>query len=68
MVDVFMFLYSSLLLRLSGVITAMCMDTVQSCLILGTGCGYHTCIDLRFRLPISTVVHPYCEYAKYLVS
>ncbi|XP_065214852.1 phosphoinositide 3-kinase regulatory subunit 4 isoform X2 [Planococcus citri] len=42
-----------------GVITTMCMDSFQNCLILGTGCGYHTCIDLRFRLPITSVVHPY---------
>ena len=46
-----------------GVITTMCMDSFQNCLILGTGCGYHTCIDLRFRLPITSVAHPYSKFS-----
>lgn len=40
-----------------GIITAMCLDTRQSCLTLGTSSGYHTCWDLRFRLPIATIAH-----------
>lgn len=48
-------------LKFSGAVTTMCMDSLQSCIILGTACGYHTCIDLRFRLPITSVVHPYCK-------
>lgn len=48
-------------IKILGVITTMCMDSFQNCLILGTGCGYHTCIDLRFRLPITSVVHPYSK-------
>lgn len=44
----------------------MCLDTRQSCLTLGTSSGYHTCWDLRFRLPIATIAHskgniPYLE-------
>lgn len=35
----------------------MCLDTRQSCLTLGTSSGYHTCWDLRFRLPIATIAH-----------
>jgi len=40
-----------------GIVTAMCLDTRQSCLTLGTSSGYHTCWDLRFRLPIATIAH-----------
>lgn len=39
----------------------MCMDSFQNCLIVGTGIGYHTCVDLRFRLPITSIVHPHCK-------
>lgn len=35
----------------------MCLDTRQSSLTLGTSSGYHTCWDLRFRLPIATIAH-----------
>nr|XP_018916322.1 PREDICTED: phosphoinositide 3-kinase regulatory subunit 4 [Bemisia tabaci] len=41
-----------------GVITTMCVDSKQCCLTLGTSSGYHTCWDLRFRLPVATVTHP----------
>ncbi|KAK9511150.1 hypothetical protein O3M35_005765 [Rhynocoris fuscipes] len=41
-----------------GVITAMYMDSNQCCLSVGTSSGYHTCWDLRFHLPIATIVHP----------
>ncbi|KAG8224648.1 hypothetical protein J437_LFUL003082 [Ladona fulva] len=41
-----------------GVITSLCVDSHQSWLTVGTSSGYHVCWDLRFQLPISTIVHP----------
>ena len=41
-----------------GVITSMCVDPSQSWLATGTDNGVHICWDLRFRLPVATVVHP----------
>ncbi|XP_071440948.1 phosphoinositide 3-kinase regulatory subunit 4 [Hetaerina americana] len=41
-----------------GVITSLCVDSRQSWLTVGTSSGYHVCWDLRFQLPISTIVHP----------
>lgn len=51
-----------------GIITAMCLDTRQSCLTLGTSSGYHTCWDLRFRLPIATIAHSKGDNFLLLVS
>lgn len=36
----------------------MCVDPSQSWLAAGTDNGVHICWDLRFRLPVATVVHP----------
>ncbi|KAF6214508.1 hypothetical protein GE061_009251 [Apolygus lucorum] len=41
-----------------GVVTAMHMDSNQYCLSIGTNNGYLTSWDLRFHLPIGTIVHP----------
>lgn len=41
-----------------GVITSFCMDSQHSWLTLGTSSGYHVAWDLRFQLPIATIVHP----------
>jgi len=41
-----------------GVITSMCVDPSQSWLAAGTDNGVHICWDLRFRLPVASVVHP----------
>lgn len=41
-----------------GVITSFCMDSQHSWLTLGTSSGYHVAWDLRFQLPITTIVHP----------
>lgn len=37
-----------------GVITAMCVDSRQCYLALGTSSGYHTIWDLRFQMPVTT--------------
>lgn len=37
-----------------GVISAMCLDSRQCYLALGTSSGYHTVWDLRFQMPITT--------------
>ncbi|GLH13555.1 Phosphoinositide 3-kinase regulatory subunit 4 [Gryllus bimaculatus] len=42
----------------NGVITSFCLDSHQSWLTLGTSSGCHICWDLRFQLPISSIVHP----------
>nr|CAD7589508.1 unnamed protein product [Timema genevievae] len=42
----------------SGVITSFCLDAHQSWLTIGTSSGFHICWDLRFQLPISTIIHP----------
>ncbi|BES89107.1 phosphoinositide 3-kinase regulatory subunit [Nesidiocoris tenuis] len=41
-----------------GVVTAMHMDSNQYCLSIGTNNGYLTSWDLRFHLPIGTIIHP----------
>nr|CAD7406477.1 unnamed protein product [Timema cristinae] len=41
-----------------GVITSFCLDAHQSWLTIGTSSGFHICWDLRFQLPISTIIHP----------
>lgn len=41
-----------------GVITSFCMDSQHSWLTLGTSSGHHVGWDLRFQLPIVTIVHP----------
>ena len=40
-----------------GLISAMCMDRGGSWLVTGSSSGVLTCWDLRFRLPISNIVH-----------
>ncbi|XP_068243849.1 phosphoinositide 3-kinase regulatory subunit 4 isoform X3 [Palaemon carinicauda] len=40
-----------------GVITSYALEGTQSWLVAGTSSGHHVCWDLRFMLPISTVVH-----------
>lgn len=42
----------------NGVITSFCLNSHQSWLTLGTSSGCHICWDLRFQLPISSIVHP----------
>ncbi|KAG8300620.1 phosphoinositide-3-kinase, regulatory subunit 4 [Homalodisca vitripennis] len=37
-----------------GVISAMCLDSRQCYLALGTSSGYHTVWDLRFQMPVTT--------------
>uniref|UniRef100_A0A1B6DEI4 non-specific serine/threonine protein kinase n=1 Tax=Clastoptera arizonana TaxID=38151 RepID=A0A1B6DEI4_9HEMI len=37
-----------------GVITAMCLDSRQCYLALGTSSGYHCVYDLRFQMPITS--------------
>ncbi|XP_054259125.1 phosphoinositide 3-kinase regulatory subunit 4 isoform X2 [Macrosteles quadrilineatus] len=37
-----------------GVISAMCLDSRQCYLALGTSSGYHTVWDLRFQMPITS--------------
>ncbi|XP_066593358.1 phosphoinositide 3-kinase regulatory subunit 4 isoform X2 [Prorops nasuta] len=41
-----------------GVITSFCVNNYQQWLTLGTSSGIHTCWDLRFQLPITTIKHP----------
>ncbi|XP_049778491.1 phosphoinositide 3-kinase regulatory subunit 4 [Schistocerca cancellata] len=41
-----------------GVITSFCLDSKQSWLTLGTTSGFHICWDLRFQLPITSILHP----------
>lgn len=41
-----------------GLITSFCVDTQHCWLLLGTAGGHLVCWDLRFRLPITTIVHP----------
>lgn len=41
-----------------GVITSFCVNNHQQWLTLGTSSGVHTCWDLRFQLPISSIKHP----------
>uniref|UniRef100_A0A8D8G8I8 non-specific serine/threonine protein kinase n=1 Tax=Culex pipiens TaxID=7175 RepID=A0A8D8G8I8_CULPI len=42
-----------------GVITTFCVDPTSSWLTVGTSSGRHICWDLRFRLPIAEIKHPY---------
>ncbi|XP_053989741.1 phosphoinositide 3-kinase regulatory subunit 4 isoform X3 [Hylaeus volcanicus] len=41
-----------------GVITSFCVNNYQQWLTLGTSSGVHTCWDLRFQLPITSIKHP----------
>lgn len=41
-----------------GVITSFCVNSHQQWLTLGTSSGIHTCWDLRFQLPITSIKHP----------
>jgi phosphoinositide-3-kinase regulatory subunit 4 len=41
-----------------GVMTTLCLDPSQNWLAVGTDDGAHICWDLRFRLPVTSVVHP----------
>lgn len=41
-----------------GIITSFCLDSHQSWLTLGTNTGHHIAWDLRFQLPIASIVHP----------
>lgn len=41
-----------------GVITSFCVNSQQQWLTLGTSSGIHTCWDLRFQLPITSIKHP----------
>ena len=36
----------------------MCVDPSQSWLAVGTDNGMHVCWDLRFRLPVASILHP----------
>ncbi|XP_075209888.1 vacuolar protein sorting 15 isoform X2 [Lycorma delicatula] len=51
-----------------GVITAMCIDSRQCSLSLGTSSGYITCWDLRFQLPVATMAHPQSLRVRRLVT
>ncbi|KOC68309.1 Phosphoinositide 3-kinase regulatory subunit 4 [Habropoda laboriosa] len=42
-----------------GVITSFCVNNYQQWLTLGTSSGVHTCWDLRFQLPITSIKHPH---------
>ncbi|XP_076279148.1 vacuolar protein sorting 15 isoform X2 [Lasioglossum baleicum] len=42
----------------NGVITSFCVNNYQQWLTLGTSSGVHTCWDLRFQLPITSIKHP----------
>ncbi|GAB6018579.1 General transcription factor II-I repeat domain-containing protein 1 [Chamberlinius hualienensis] len=41
-----------------GLLTTFTVDQQQCWLAVGTSSGAHVCWDLRFHLPISTVIHP----------
>ncbi|XP_076177459.1 vacuolar protein sorting 15 isoform X1 [Ptiloglossa arizonensis] len=41
-----------------GLITSFCVNNYQQWLTLGTTSGMHTCWDLRFQLPITSIKHP----------
>ncbi|RLU24739.1 hypothetical protein DMN91_002829 [Ooceraea biroi] len=41
-----------------GVITSFCVNSHQQWLTIGTSSGIHTCWDLRFQLPITSIKHP----------
>ncbi|KRT79355.1 HEAT domain-containing protein [Oryctes borbonicus] len=51
-----------------GVITSFCLDPHQSWLTLGTSSGHHIAWDLRFQLPIATIVHPTAERIRKVIS
>lgn len=40
-----------------GLITSFCVNSHQQWLTLGTSSGIHTCWDLRFQLPITSIKH-----------
>lgn len=42
----------------NGVITSFCVNNYQQWLTLGTSSGFHTCWDLRFQLPITSIKYP----------
>ncbi|XP_067007759.1 phosphoinositide 3-kinase regulatory subunit 4 [Anabrus simplex] len=50
-----------------GVITSFCLDSRQCWLTLGTSSGCHICWDLRFQLPISTILHPTSARVRQLI-
>lgn len=43
----------------NGVVTTICADPTSSWLATGTSGGKHVCWDLRFRLPIAEIKHPF---------
>lgn len=43
----------------NGVITTICADSTSSWMATGTSGGKHVCWDLRFRLPIAEIRHPF---------
>ncbi|KAI4461743.1 phosphoinositide 3-kinase regulatory subunit 4 [Holotrichia oblita] len=51
-----------------GIITSFCLDSHQSWLTLGTSSGHHIAWDLRFQLPIASIVHPSGERIRKVIS
>lgn len=51
-----------------GVITSFCVNNYQQWLTLGTSSGVHTCWDLRFQLPITSIKHPTSKFTIILNS